>query len=202
MDETIAVALIGLVREVVGAAVGIDPTLAATNVVTAASESPKPWYESQAVGVVAGALVAVLGSWLQAGRAARTADRQAAERRAVERVELRRDSRKAAAQAFLVEVRKAHESSRRFEEENGLRYGDVNPEMYGPNASVEDALADVALEVPDNVYAAAVRLRDVLRVHVWRWDTKTKEDAHVNDEDVEAAEDNFRRLVRDLLDNN
>jgi hypothetical protein len=174
---------------------------AAAAVATAAGDPPEPWYESQLIGVVAGALVAGLVSWLLATHASRAADHQAAERRAFDRVELRRESRKAASQAFLAEVREELDFSKRHEDEYHLRFGDMHPGDYRRDPQIEGALADLALEVPDDVYAVAVRLRDVLDIHIWGWDATTKEDAHATDEDVEAAEASFRRAVRDLLAN-
>lgn len=166
-----------------------------------AGDPPEPWYESQLIGVIAGALVAGLVSWLLAAHTARAADRQAAERRAFDRVELRRESRKAASQAFLAAVRKEFDFSKGHEEEYHMRIGDMHPEEYRRAPQVENALADLALEVPDDVYAAAVRLRDVLDIHVWGWDATTRTDADATDRDVEAAEASFRRAVRDLLAN-
>jgi hypothetical protein len=195
MDGTITVA----VADLVNVAVGGGQFLAAA---TDAAPTPTPWHESQLLGVVAGALLGGLGSWLLAAHASRAAAREAATVRAADRVELRRDSRKAASQAFLVEVRKLYDFSRRFEEENDTRYGDVDPQSYGQMYLVEETLADLALEVPDEVYAVAVRLRDVLYIHVWVWDAVTKKTARATDKDVEAADGDLRRAVRDLLANN
>jgi hypothetical protein len=157
--------------------------------------APTPWYESQLIGVVAGALVAGLFSWLRD----RTESHREAERRKADRRDLRRDSQKVACNAFLAEARKAFEGSKRYEQETGSRWGDMHPEDQERSRAIEDALDDLGLEVPDNVYSAAVRLRDVLHIHVWEWDATSRNAAHATDEDVEVAEAELRRAARDLL---
>lgn len=177
--------------------------LIAVAVATAVDDLPpaEPFWDSQLVGVIAGALVAGLVSWILALHASQAAASQATASRAFDRVEMRRESRKAACQAFLAAVRKTHDFSKNYEVEYGVRYGDAHPEDLKRDREVEDALADLALEVPDGVYATAVRLRDMLNVHVWEWDMSARERAHATDEDVEAAEAEMRRAVRDLLAN-
>lgn len=175
-----------------------------TAVATAVDDLPpaEPLWDSQLVGVIAGALVAGLVSWILALQASRAAASQATASRAFERVEMRRESRKAACQAFLAAVRNTHDFSKNYEVDYGVRYGEAHPEDLKRDKEVEGALANLALEVPDDVYATAVRLRDVLSVHVWEWDIAARESAHATDADVEAAEAEMRRAVRDLLANN
>lgn len=192
MNGTITVAVTDLVSGVVGGA-----SFLAT--ATDAAPTPAPWYESQLLGVVAGALLGLLGSLLLAAHGARTADRRASEQREFDRTELRRGSRKAACLTFLAEARKARDNLRNYEQEYGQRYGDMYPEEYGKYTRFDEALADLAVEVPEAVYKAAVHLRDVLDIYVWEWDVTKQEKAHATDEDVESAETKFRRAMRDLL---
>ncbi|GAB2496707.1 hypothetical protein GCM10027063_39710 [Promicromonospora xylanilytica] len=140
-----------------------------------------------------------MGSWLLAAHASHTADRRAAEQRKFDRIELRRETRKAACLTFLAEARKARDNLRDYEQEYGQRYGDMYPEEYGKYTRFDEALAELAVEVPEAVYMAAVHLRDVLDIYVWEWDVTKQEKAHATDEDVESAETKFRRAMRNLL---
>lgn len=166
---------------------------------TTVGDSSGSWYESQLLGVVAGALIAGMISWGLATLASRTADRQAAKQRKFDRAEARREGRKAAYRDFVSEVRHAHDFSKRHEKEFGMRYGDQHPEEYERHPQVEEALATLALEVPKHLYAHAVLLRDVLDVHIWEWDATSKKSRHVTDEDIEEAEVLLREAMRRWL---
>ncbi|WP_419706287.1 hypothetical protein [Promicromonospora sp. NFX87] len=150
----------------------------------------------------ASAPAAGLVSWLLAARVTRAANREApsAERLAGSSCAMSRAKR--ACQTFLAATRRGYDFSKNHEEKcSGMRYGDIYPEDRARDKLVEDALADLGLEVPDDVYAVDVQLRDVLHTHVWKWDSTTKEAAHATDEGVEAAEVSLRRAVRDRLSN-
>lgn len=166
-----------------------------------AADASTPWYLSQPVGVVLGAIIAGLVSYIVAARAARTQRDLAAEQRVFDRVEARRDSRKAACVAFLTAASKDHQTSKAYEERRGVRYGDDNPEDTGPNEAVEAALAELALEVPDSVYDAAVRLREVLMLHRFGVDSTNRASGYATDDQVIAAEADLRRRVRTMLAN-
>ncbi|MFE5309883.1 hypothetical protein [Isoptericola sp. NPDC056578] len=180
----------------------MSPDASALLMAAAATQpAPTPWYLSQPVGVVLGALVAGLVSYLVAARAARTARDLADAQRAFDRNEARRSTRKAAWVAFVAAVRTAHRGSKRVESEHGVRYGDMYPEETELNQQVEEALIDFEVEVPDDVVVLAVRLRNQLMRHVWAWDPSEEQDGYASDDDVNAAELELRRAVRTMLAN-
>lgn len=179
----------------------LDPSAALFMAAAATPPASTPWYLSQPVGVVLGALVAGLVSYLVAARTARTARELAAAQRAFDRNEARRTTRKAAWVAFVTAVRTAHRQSTKHEREYGMRYGDMYPEETELHHQVEEALIDFEVEVPDNVVALAVHLRNQLMRHVWAWDPSGAQEGYATDDDVEAAELELRRAVRAMIAN-
>lgn len=171
----------------------------ATSAVEAAG--PAPWYESTLAGVILGALVTGLVSWFLAASAARASRQQAAEQRKFDRVEARRVSRKEACSEFMTQARRAYLGTKRFEEERGARPGDFFPEDAQPHEGVEQALALVAMEVPEDVYVVAARLRDIVYAYAWGWNPSTQEPLVVKDGDFAAAEAGWLRTVRSMLAN-
>ncbi|BDZ43431.1 hypothetical protein GCM10025865_27300 [Paraoerskovia sediminicola] len=184
----------------------------------AAAESlsdPTPWWNTTIIGVIAGALIAGLVGIAQAVYTAWAQNNRDSGQRTWERTENRRDERSKACGAFLAAVSTGYQRCITFERDHFGQppgeetAGDGLPWGTPPDPAIEDALAKLAVLVPEAVFCAAEELRDVHYKRVFGTTSdpgyeapgSSERDDWASDEDHTAAEKKLRDLVRTLLGN-
>jgi len=166
-----------------------------------ASTDPTPWYESQLAGVVAGAVLGLIGAWLSNRSARELAkdqlsfeSQQAEARRKDDRLEARRDARNEAVVHFIRNLDAADTAVRMYADEYYLMPGeDISgnglPRGGPPDLRLESAITEFYLLMPDDVVKAAETVRD----QHYRW-------AYGTAVDVSAQERPGEPLREDWVD--